>query len=175
MWYHCSFLLIKSERASGVVCECVVIVLIMSGGVHNKWSQSLQKARMNGVNKVSPFLNKCLLRAKAGRERNIRKLRAGLDVGYGYAALAAEIMNELRDDVSFSLEEDMCYEEELQELSRAIRIEYDISEYMLYEEEESQVEELNWSQIEMSEIPEEILLLCPYCRYILSILKYFNN
>jgi hypothetical protein len=137
----------------------------MSGGVHKKWSQSLQTSRQNGINKVSPFVNKCLLRAKAGRERNIRKLRAGIEVGYGYTALAAEIMNEIRGDATFSMEEDMCYEEHLlQELSEAIRIEYDMLEYINHEDEEAQMEELNWSQIEMSEIPEDMLLLCPYCR-----------
>jgi hypothetical protein len=137
----------------------------MSGGIHKKWSESIRTSRENGVNKVSPFVNKCLLRAKAGREGNIRKLRAGLEVGYGYTDLAAEIMNEIRDDASFSIEEDTLYEEELlQELSEAIRIEYEISEYLNYEDEDAQMEGFNWSQIEMSEIPEDMLLLCPYCR-----------
>ena len=75
-------------------------------------------------------------------------------------------MNDLRDEATFSIEEDMYFEEELlHELSTAIRREYDSLEYMLCESAEAEDEELNWSQIEMSEIPEEMLLLCPYCRY----------
>ena len=134
----------------------------MSTHNHKKWNESLQLSRKNGVNKLSPFVNKCLLRAKAERKENIRKLRAGLGSGYGYRNLAAEIINEIRDEAIVSVEECIYDETELlRELSSAIENEYDMSEYVKQEEDDS----IDWSQIEMSEIPEDKLLLCPFCRW----------
>lgn len=140
----------------------------MSGGeIQSKWSQSLSASHDNHINKVSPFVNKCLSRAKEGRERIMCKLRAGRGRGYGYSALAAEIMNDLRNETAFTLEEECQLEEELlREISEAIRVEFEDFDHMDFENEESYDAGLYWSdQVEMSEIPEEMLLLCPYCRY----------
>jgi len=138
----------------------------MSGKIQKAWSQSLQSLHCNDNNKRSPFVNKCLLRAKESRQRNIRKLREGLEAGYGYAALATEIIKEIRGDAALSMEEDSNFEEEfLFEVTEAIRLEYEVSEYLNYEEE-NESECIQWyqSQMEMSEVPEYLLLVCPFCR-----------
>lgn len=135
------------------------------GGVQQRWSQALPSSHEVGRNKRSPFVNKCLVRAKAGRESNLRKLRAGMEVGYGYAELASEIMKDIRADASGSMEDCNFEEEFLYEVSEAIRLEYELSEYLNFEHEEEELDMMLQSQIEMSEIPDEMLLLCPFCRY----------
>mmetsp|Transcript_3465 Transcript_3465/g.5407 ORF Transcript_3465/g.5407 Transcript_3465/m.5407 type:complete len:241 (-) Transcript_3465:19-741(-) len=146
--------------------------------MHSKWSNNchimIPKSHNNHMNhiprsyikqrkrknQISPIIKQCMERAKSYREIHMKRMRER--VGYGYNELAMEILSTVQSYNGMDWRDESIVDE----LSDMIQTEYAIIEEQNLNEFHciNDEEEVDWTQLQLSEYDESLLLLCPYCR-----------